>query len=358
MHSRIKQLRDFLKKHERYIMPITLVLGFVVDYLTLNRVDQVFDNIVLFVYVTLTGVTLFFIYAKDTFKKLGPIAKYYDFLPFIFQYALGGLFSGLLIFYFRSGALITSFPFIITLLVLMLGNEYFYKRFPKITFQLVIFFIALVSYTNLLVPVVMKHMGVTVFLFATLLGTALMYAYLQLLRKYAPALSLQKELLVERRLVATLVIFLLLYFTNVIPPLPLSMKTGVIGHSVVRTNDTYTVSVEDAPWYRPFATYSSTIHTRGSVYAFTAIFAPADLETQLFHQWAYYDENAGWVDVDRIPIRITGGREQGFRGYSTKSNVRSGDWRVDTETTQGQIVGRLRFTVKHTQPQNLKEINY
>ena len=40
-----------------------------------------------------------------------------------------------------------------------------------------------------------------------------------------------------------------------------------------------------------------------------------------------------------------GGRDGGYRGYSVKGNPQAGDWRVDIETIDGRLVGRIRFTV-------------
>ena len=39
------------------------------------------------------------------------------------------------------------------------------------------------------------------------------------------------------------------------------------------------------------------------------------------------------------------GRQEGYRGYSYKSNPTPGLWRVYTETPRGQILGRYQFNV-------------
>jgi hypothetical protein len=49
---------------------------------------------------------------------------------------------------------------------------------------------------------------------------------------------------------------------------------------------------------------------------------------------------------DSIPIRIVGGREQGFRGYGLKSNYQPGEWKVQVETTDGREIGRVYFDLE------------
>ncbi len=365
MKKAVNKIQTFTKTHERFLFPAFLVLGFIVDYITLNRVDQVFDNIILFFYLLLASSMIFFIYIQSInsdenikFKRLN------DFSPLIFQYAIGGLFSGLFIFYFRSGSFGASFPFLIVLFALMLGNEYFYRRFPKMRFQLIIFFIALLSYVNLVIPVIIKKIGTLVFLISTLIASVLMYFFV--IGLFKAIHYIKNTILIDERnkviksLTITLCLFLVFYFANLIPPIPLSMKAGGIFHNVLRSsNNEFLIVREDIPWYLPFHTYNSTFKNDGNgVYAFASIFAPAKLTTKIYHQWSFYDGKKGWVEKERIPIEIYGGREDGFRGYSFKQNIQEGLWRVDIETERGQIIGRMRFTVVNGEPKNLEQINF
>jgi len=43
---------------------------------------------------------------------------------------------------------------------------------------------------------------------------------------------------------------------------------------------------------------------------------------------------------------VKGGREKGFRGYTIKSNYRSGKWRVTTTTKDGRTIGYLTLKIK------------
>lgn len=366
MKKSISQIQDFGKKNEKYLFPLFLILGFVIDYLTLNRVDQVFDNIILFLYLLLASTMIFSIYIHNINSEndTNRFKTFHKITPYIFQYAIGGLFSGLFIFYFRSGSFGASFPFLIVLFALMLGNEYFYRRFPKMRFQLIIFFFALLSYINLVVPVIVKKMGTIIFLFSTLIAAILMYLFVETLFKaihhIKNTILIEEKRKIIKSLSITLCLFLFFYFANLIPPIPLSMKTGGIFHNVLRSsNNEFLVVREDAPWYLPFHVYNPKFRNDGNgVYAFASIFAPAKLSTKIYHQWSYYDDDKGWIKKDKIPIEIYGGREEGFRGYSFKQTIQEGLWRVDIETERGQIIGRMRFTVVNGEPKNLEQITF
>ncbi|MDN5941802.1 MAG: DUF2914 domain-containing protein, partial [Nitrospira sp.] len=82
------------------------------------------------------------------------------------------------------------------------------------------------------------------------------------------------------------------------------------------------------------------------VYCFTAVFAPVALNTTVYHHW-FFRPNDGkpFTHADRIPIKIAGGREGGYRAYTFKQRLDPGDWRVDVETEDGRIVGQVSVVV-------------
>ena len=41
------------------------------------------------------------------------------------------------------------------------------------------------------------------------------------------------------------------------------------------------------------------------------------------------------------PCRQVGGRDGGYRGYTTKSTPAAGRWRVNIETSDGLLIGRV-----------------
>ena len=47
----------------------------------------------------------------------------------------------------------------------------------------------------------------------------------------------------------------------------------------------------------------------------------------------------------RKVLSINGGRDGGYRNYTIQHKVWDGDWRVDVDTADGRIIGRIPFTV-------------
>ena len=64
----------------------------------------------------------------------------------------------------------------------------------------------------------------------------------------------------------------------------------------------------------------------------------------MFHRWVHEGR-----EVDRIPLHIEGGREQGYRAWTRKTGFPAdcrGDWKVQVITDGGQLIGEMRFRVK------------
>lgn len=342
-------LKKLYHTYERYIAPVTFLLGFTIDHFTLNRIDLWIDNLVILGYLIIAGFGIALINAYESgrlrwlFRGELPI-----FLPVLLQFPMGGLFSAFFIFYSRSGSYRASWPFLFALILLLIGNEYFRKRYLRFTFHASIYFVALFSYSILIVPILLHRMGADVFFISGLVSVAVFAVVVGLLFFLIPQRLREAKYPLLWSIGSIYVLFHLLYFTNIIPPIPLSLKESGIYHSLERIDGGYSVMVESVPWYFIFQEYSGTFHRVGGepVYAYSAVFAPTKLDTAIVHQWSYYNEERGaWVASDRFGFSIIGGRDGGWRGYSFKENVSPGKWRVDVEIERGQLLGRMVFTV-------------
>lgn len=349
------KIQIFIDKHERIFLPIFLILGFIVDSITLTRVDKVFDNILLSFYILLAATTILLSSSKEKLYHNKVYIKHKRWLPYIMQYAFGGLFSGLVIFYSKSASILTSFPFLIILITLLIGNEFLNKKWPKISFQILMFYIALLSYCILIVPIILNTINIWTFLLGTTLSLGLIYAYIWIFNKFAPIAFKPYKKKVKNIIVSIYIVFNIMYITNIIPPIPLSLKDGGIYHSVVKNNTgEYIVKDEDRSFIEFFRSFNPVFHKvpGETIYAFSSVYAPANFENTIYHEWAYYDSiKKDWIETDKIPIKLSGGREQGFRGYSFKNSLSEGLWKVSIETESGQKLGRLNFTVKETTSQ-------
>lgn len=347
-------LKDIYKALARFVrhhwLTTAFIVGFIVDNITLNRVDQIFDNAVLLTYVVLAMVSILLLYA-------GIAERYSDrtnqFLkskaPLLMQYAFGGLLSGMLIFYGRSGSLVDSWPFILMILLVIFGNETIRDRSGRLVYNLVIFFVGLFAYVVLVIPVLLGKMGPWIFVGSGVLALLIMYFFFTALEKVIPHfVRLQKRHIVF--FIGLIYITLnFLYFTNIIPPIPLSMKHVGIYHSVARQADnTYALTYEKPNWWFWYRNSDKVFHysTGEDVYCYASVFAPARLATEIYHRWEHYDEVMDeWVEHGRYAYSIQGGRGEGYRGYTQISNYREGKWRCTVETERGQIIGKKVFTI-------------
>lgn len=342
-----KSVDHFVRKHW---LTTAFLLGFLLDTITLNRVDQIFDNVVLSSYVILAMLGILLLYAG--------IAERYSertniFLktksPLLMQYAFGGLLSGMLIFYGRSGSLADSWLFILLILGVIYGNETIKDRAGRLVYNLSIFFVGLFAYVVLIVPVVLGKMGPIIFVGSGFLALLIMYGFFGLLEKIIPNfMKLQKTHAVFF-IGLVYVTFNFLYFTNIIPPIPLSLKQVGIYHDVAKQeNGLYKLTYEKPKWWEWYRNSDVTFHysVDEDIYCFASVFAPSRLSTKIFHRWEYYDDVAGeWKEYGRYSYSINGGRGDGYRGYTRISNYREGEWRCIVETERGQVIGKESFTI-------------
>ena len=138
----------------------------------------------------------------------------------------------------------------------------------------------------------------------------------------------------------------LFYFLNWIPPVPLSLKEGGIYHHVHRAGDRYELRFEKGRWYQPFKESDKVFHYMpgDTVFCFTSVFAPTQLEKKVIHQWQVWSAKRDeWIISDRLGFRIYGGRDGGYRGYTYKKNIQPGKWRVDVRTEDDLLLGRISF---------------
>ena len=349
MKERLHQLKDWYLSHERHIATSALFLGFVVDNLTLQRIDRVFDNAVIFTYLILIGGGLLFV----NLAKAGRLSesfrtKVLAVAPVLIQFAFGGVFSAFFIFYRRSATLASSWPFMLFLLSLLIGNEFFRKQYMRLRFQVTIFFVTLFSFFVYFVPVVIKKMNTAVFLLSGILSVCSIALFIMLLEFFLFDVVRPHRRWFVATIGAVFIGLNILYFTNSIPPIPLSLKDIDLAHKIVRSGDEYTLVVEDVPFWERWLP-GETYHQRSGEGAgvFSSVFAPTDLKITIRHCWDYFDTARDtWQEMQCVSFPIAGGRGEGYRGYSLRRSLMPGKWRVDVETERGQLIGRKVFTVE------------
>lgn len=345
-----ERIEKIIRWYGHYIAPAAFLAGFIFDIFTFTRSDLALDNILLIAHLAISGaaILLLNLYEASTIRggRWDSVAWLF---PLAMQFSFGAMFSGFSVLYWRSGSLASSWFFFLVLSSLLVGNEFFRDRYRRLTFHLSVYFTALFSYLIFALPIMTNTLSPLIFLASGGIALGLIALFVAALKRAVPERVRTHWRAAAGSLAAIYIAFNAMYFLNIIPPIPLALKTLVVGHSVSRVSDgTYAVLYEPAPQYQFFAISANKLHTSpgGSVYAFSSIFAPAEIDARVFHRWLYFDEGKRqWIKKDDVFFTITGGRERGYRGYSYITNTSPGKWRVEVRTERGQLLGRETFTI-------------
>src|SRR5688572_22686083 len=268
-------------------------------------------------------------------------------MPMVVQFTFGALLSSAFLFYWFGGAVAASWPVMLVVVVLAALNERFRRAFLHPVIQFGVFAFVFFSYCTLLFPFLLHSLSAWVFLLGGAVATV---GSLIVAEAIARTDKARRPLLGRLRLISGGIYgtFAALYFLNVIPPIPLSIRDAGVYHDV-KANGEYVLQGESENFLQklwPGQTLHLERNGDGRIYAYTAIFAPTNLSTVLVHHWQRYDDAAGReVDAGRSSYSTRGGREAGYRGYSYRTISDAGRWRVIVETERGQELGRLHVTV-------------
>jgi len=335
----------------RYVSPLALIAGFISDNLFLTRrVDLLRTNALLFSYLIIGAGSIILINLIQTGRLRSPFyLKALPLVPLVAQFAFGGLFSGYLSLYSRSASISVSWIFVIGIAALLLGNERFAHFYGRFAFQIPLYFTVLFSFFIFFLPVVFHKIGPGMFLISGVVSLATVALLLFILERLVPEVEAANRTKVARAIAVIYILFNILYFTGAIPPLPLALKDAGVYHQIVHQSDgTYALTCEPLPWYDIFVRYNGTYHIQsgGNAYVYSAVFAPSGLSVVILHEWQRYDTaSKRWVTTDTVAFPIQGGRDGGYRGYSEKTSITPGDWRVNVVTQYGQLIGRISFSV-------------
>ncbi|HTL39335.1 MAG TPA: DUF2914 domain-containing protein [Methylomirabilota bacterium] len=346
MQTQYQKVKAFYAKYESLFMPALIIWGFIYHYITF-KVIPIDDVLYLvFGYLGLATITIVFMHIYD----MGKISEWFRyvrlFCPLVLQFALGSVIGGVFIFYWFSGSIFASWPFIVFVIILIIALEIYkhYLENPIVQFGLYNF----ASYLLLAValPYFLTSIDIGLFIAAGWISFLIVAILVFALQKSPSIISRKYRILMVCFLI--LVAMNIFYFYNFIPPVPLSIRDEGIYHNISRYGNNYIVTAEAKTFWQKFS-FIPTIHltTDQVAYIYTSIYSPTNLDTDIVQDWQYYDASqTRWISKSKVSYHLVGGRQEGYRGYSYKSNMQSGKWRVYTETPRGQILGRYQFNVE------------
>ena len=343
----------YYERHESRLELAFFLGGFVFDVVTLAPIDDPLSTLQQFLYLLMIGGMLVydFIQGEEATLQFGPdwLKRTWGYRRLGLHFLLGSLLSLYSLFFLKSASVFSSIIFVVVLLAIMVGNELEAVQKRGVDSKIALFVVCVFCFFSLLFPVLLGFVGRVPFLLSLVATGGFLYGMYWYLQGKVGTILLKRRLLMPGLGVAG--VFTLFYLVGWIPPVPLSaMKMGIY-HKVEKQAGDYLL-YHERPWWKFWSSGDQDFRAApgDKINFFVSIFSPARFDDQVFLRWAWKDPRGNWQDTDRIPMRVTGGREGGFRGTTTKQNFTEGDWRVSVETTDYREVGRLYFTVTKAEP--------
>jgi len=324
--------------------------GFIFDSVAVGRIDSwhMIGQQALYLAIV-TGVLMQLLFVPDAPAPEGlrRVKRfYYRYRIAILSFCLGTLLNLYTVFFFKSSSLLVSFSFMLVIIALLLLNEFGAFQRWGLSFKFALLSLCLLSFCAAVLPMIFGELGTAIFLASMAVGCIPMLGLAGSISRRAPQRfpEVRNQVLVPFGLM--LIVFLGAYLLRVIPPVPLSIPFIGVYHSVERAQDTYRLSHERPAWaFWRNGDQRFRAQPGDRVYVFFRIFSPGSFADEVSMRW-FRREQRGWALQDTIPIKILGGRAEGFRGYGFKSKYQPGAWKVQIETTDGREIGRVYFDLE------------
>ena len=347
--SRWDRFVAFRQRYAKREIALVLTGGFLFDVLTLGRIDDWRTLVQQAAYLLVLGLLLA---ADELWRERAKTwgkwrQRAWTFNEDAIHFLFGSLLSAYAIFYFKSASGIPAFLFLGALFALLIANELPSVRHLGDMIRMALYSFCLTSFFAYLFPVLTGRINKWQFFIAAALSSAISWQFVRLARNVAGGWKAPiKEVLLPAFGVQALLVGL--YALGAIPPVPLSLKAIGIYHRVDAKGETWHLAYRPQGiwgwWQRGERVFKA--RPGDQLYCFTRIFAPHRFKDQVKLRFWRREGDHGWVVVDSIPLRISGGREQGFRGYGVKKHYTPGEWRVAVVTADDRIVGGTKFWIE------------
>ena len=351
---RVGRFKAYYEKNEQTIAIAAFIGGFVVDILLIERIDSWFTIGQQVLYLTVITLALMQMFLEQAGPAPAALEGmffirrwYYRYRNAILHFFLGTLLNLYAIFFFKSSSLLVSFSFLGVLVLVLLANETPRLKALGLPFKFALLSLCFLAFFALIVPTVIGSVGTGVFMLSVLLGSVPLAGIGWLAGSRSPELAQRARRQILVPLGVVLIGYLASYAFKVTPPVPISIPFMGVYHFVERTEEGYRLSHE-RPMWRFWNNGDQRFYAQPGdrVYVFFRIFSPSRFSDQVVMRWYLKKQvNDRWQLQDQIPIKIVGGREQGFRGFGFKTHYQEGYWRVRVETTDGREIGRIHFTI-------------
>src|SRR5262245_57669879 len=229
--NQLSRLVSAFKRNEHRLSAAAMVGGFGFDNYYFDRVDHPATQIALLGYLaSAIGSILLIHFIESRPEPPALLKRSHSLIVVATQFAFGGLWSAFLILYGRSALAGTASPFVMVLAAMMIANEVFRQHHSRLAFTCTLLFLALFSYTILAVPVFIGSMGRLIFALSGLLAVAVFVLVLKALNKIGHERIERAQAGIALGAAGVFLTVNVFYFTNILPPLPLTLAHAGIFH--------------------------------------------------------------------------------------------------------------------------------
>ena len=329
---------------------IIFVFGFVFDAIMLPDLEDPIARYIGCAYLFAIAFLIMFrewLVSRNTASLIEQ--RIYSLTTFGISYFSGSALSFIFIYAVRSAQISVSWPLFLILFLCILANEFVSTHNFRFMLDIGILLMAVLFYAIFNMPLILKVQNDTTFgiAVAVTIVISLIYIYLlkfssenayeQVGRGYALAFGIP-------------MFVAMLYYLNVLPAVPLSLANAGVYHGIVKNGDGEYIAQKETD-LRRFAQYRTPVYhlmpADDGVYFFSAVNAPAELTAPISYVWEKYDESKHiWIAIGSpITFTLEGGRSEGYRGYSQKTRIDPGLWRVTVKVDNNRVIGRMKFQV-------------
>lgn len=352
----------------RMILPISFFIGgFVWDAITIGKKVAISDMAIFAGYLVLAAALMYQLAEpSSSVRRMGERLLSWPWLQrrssswtvqdwpyWILQFLFGSLLSALFILYFKSSSYGLAWVLTLVLGVLLVANEFMESEYRRLSLCWSMFGLCSILWCNFAFPFLFGSVHAIWFYLSTLLGATVTYVLYQRAPHHAGRIW-------PVWLIAGLL--MLAYRADMIPPVPLVKQAVVVAYDLEKTPEGYWMTVEKSPWWQFWRVDTDHFYLQPGqkLVCFSAVFAPQGLQTKLVHDWQKKIKGQ-WVSVSTPGFALTGGRDSGYRGYTYKSNLTAGEWRVRIQTSTRQTIAVNAFAVSirnEADPQHKIRIRY
>ncbi|MCL2012656.1 MAG: DUF2914 domain-containing protein [Cystobacterineae bacterium] len=331
-------------------------LGFCFDLLLLKSIDSVPMLLQQGSYVALLAVLILldhhYCLTKVVPKRWwGRLLSRRD---WVIHFLFGSLFNAFFVFYFRA-SVVSSLSFLIFipfLAVLLALNELPLFRNLGPLMRMALWSFTCTSFWAYLLPLLLGFLSAWLFVLAVFLSTASVLGlwYLSMhftddakwnfWRAVAPSLGIQ-------------LLLLLLYFSGVVPPVPLSLKWIGVYHDVRKADGTELLFLRDGFRFWEHGAQTFLARPKDKLNVWMRIFAPKRFKDNIYVAWHHKNAQGQWIQTDHIQLQLRHSGQTGWTGHTYKANYAPGEWKVEVLTADARLLGNIGIEVlpdSSTQP--------